>query len=119
MTELRPGLYESLLTAKLGRQLAANADLDAELRAVDPAEQPEVLARHIREAAFRTLSAVHDPGKRVELVNLLLGVLNQADDAASGNPQQLLSLSRAATPGSIPLSRIRPATPLSATPTCV
>ncbi len=72
MTELRPGLYESLLTSKLGRQLAASEDLDPELRTVDLAEQPEVLARHIREAAFRTLTAERDPAKRVELVNALL-----------------------------------------------
>jgi superfamily II DNA or RNA helicase/HKD family nuclease len=113
MTELREGLYESLLTSKLGRQLAANADLDPVLRAVDLAEQPEVLARHIREAAFRTLSQQRDPVKRVELVNALLGVLEQADDVASGDPSQLLSLSRPATPGTTPLSVIRPAIPLS------
>src|SRR6478609_1960279 len=113
MTELREGLYESLLTSKLGRQLAANADLDPVLRAVDLAEQPEVLARHIREAAFRTLSQQRDPVKRVEIVNSLLSLLNQADDAATGDPQQLLSLSRPAAPGSAPLSLVRPAIPLS------
>ena len=113
MTELRPGLYESLLTSKLGRQLAASEDLDPELRTVDLAEQPEILARHIREAAFRTLTAVRDPAKRVELVNVLLSVLNQADDAASEDPRQLLSLSRPAAPGTIPLSIVRPAIPLS------
>ena len=113
MTELRAGLYESLLTSKLGRQLGANADLDPVLRAVDLAEQPEVLARHVREAAFRTLSAQRDPAKRVELVNALLGVLDQADDAASGDPRQLLSLSRPAVPGTTQLSIVRPTIPLS------
>ena len=113
MTELREGLYESLLTSKLGRQLSASTDLDPILRAVDLAEQPEVLARHVREAAFRTLSAQRDPAKRVELVNALLDVLDQADDAASGDPQQLLSLSRPAAPGRTPLSIVRPAIPLS------
>jgi HKD family nuclease len=113
MTELRAGLYESLLTSKLGRQLGANADLDPVLRAVDLAEQPEVLARHVREAAFRTLSAQRDPAKRVELVNALLGVLDQADDAASGDPRQLLSLSRPAVSGTTPLSIVRPTIPLS------
>ena len=83
------------------------------MRAVDPAEQPEVLARHIRDAAFRTLSAQRDPAKRVELVNAMLGLLDQLDDAASGDPRQLLSLSRPAAPGIATLSMIRPAIPLS------
>ena len=97
--ELPEGLYESLLTSRLGRQLAENATMAPEIRAVDAAEQPEVLARHIRDAAFRALSAQRDPAKRVELVNAMLGMLDQLDDSASGDPRQLLSLSRAAAPG--------------------
>ena len=110
---LRAGLYESLLTAGLDRQLSDTNDLAAVVRAIDPAEQPDVLARHIRDAAFRTLSAQRDPAKRVELVNTMLGLLDQLDETASGDPRQLLSLSRPAAPGHAPLSTIRPAIPLS------
>lgn len=113
MGELREGLYESLITTRLGRQLAVTADLDAVLRAVDPAEQPEVLSRHVRDAAFSALSAQRDPAKRVELVNALLELLDQIDESASGEPRQLLSLGRRSAPGVQALSTIRPAIPLS------
>src|SRR6476661_2520482 len=113
MTEMREGLYESLLTTKLGHQLIANANLDPVLRAVDLAEQPDVLARHIRDATFRALSAQRDPVKRVELVNAVLGLLDQMDESANGDPRQLLSLSQPAGPGIATLSVVRPAIPLS------
>ncbi len=113
MGELAEGLYESLVTSRLGRQLALHTDLDSVVRAVDPAEQPEVLSRHVRDATFRALSAQREPAKRVELVNALLGFLDQLDDSASGDPRQLLSLSRRAAPGVAARSTIRPAIPLS------
>jgi len=111
--ELRAGLYESLVTTGLERQLAAINSLDSVLKAVDAAEQPEILARHIRDAAFRTLSAQRDPARRVELVNQLLGLLDQLDDSASGDPRQLMSLRELPAPGVANLSTIRPAIPLS------
>ncbi len=113
MEELPEGLYESLLTSRLGRRLASSADLEPVLRLVDLAEQPDVLARHVRDAAQRALSSQRDPVKRVELVNAVLGLLEQTDDQASGDPRQLLSLSRAVAPGITVSSTIRPAIPLS------
>ena len=111
--ELRAGLYESLVTTGLERQLAAINSLDPVVKAVDAAEQPEILARHIRDAAFRTLAAQRDPARRVELVNQLLGLLDQLDDSASGDPRQLMSLRGLPAPGVANLSTIRPAIPLS------
>src|SRR5664279_4289873 len=72
MKRLREGLYESLLTSGLGNQLAASVDLEPEIRPVDVAEQAEVLARHVRDAAFRALASQRDPAKRVKLVNAVL-----------------------------------------------
>jgi superfamily II DNA or RNA helicase/HKD family nuclease len=111
--ELHQGLYESLLTERLGRCLSAAGALDHDVRLVDPVEQPDVLARHVRDAAFRALSAQRDPQRRVELVNLLLGILDQADDAARSGPRQLLALTRPPAPGVVVTSTIRPAIPLS------
>src|SRR6476660_3919631 len=113
MDELREGLYESLLTTGLGIQLAAIVELEPEIRSVDAAEQPEVLARHLREAAFRALSSQREPAKRVALVNAVLVLLEQAGDQATRDPRQLMSLSRPAAPGITVLSTVRPAIPLS------
>jgi len=102
---LRAGLYESLLTTGLDRQLAATADLDAVVRAVDAAEQPEVLARHIRAAAFRTLSAQRDPARRVELVNAMLGLLDQPVSSSPAACPQFRSSSGTARPTRWALNR--------------
>src|SRR4051812_19537511 len=101
------------MTARLERLVADTAHLNPEIRQVDAAEQPDVLARHVRDAAFRALSKQTDPSKRVELVNAVLGLLDQLDDSASRHPEQLLSLRRDASPGVIAMSTIRPAIPLS------
>ena len=113
MGDLSEGLYESLMTSRLERLVADTAHLNPEIRQVDAAEQPDVLARHVRDAAFRALTKQTDPTKRVELVNAVLGLLDQLDDSASRHPEQLLSLRRDASPGVIAISTIRPAIPLS------
>ena len=89
MEELREGLYESLLTIGLGNQIAATVELEPEIRPVDTAEQPDVLARHVRDATFRALSSQREPAKRVAIVNALLGLLEQVGDEATGDPRQL------------------------------
>ncbi len=113
MANLAEGLYESLLTERLQRELDATEQLVPHLQAVDPAEQPEVLARHIRDATFRALSAQRDPARRLELVNALLSILSQDEDATSGDPRQLLDLTRPPVPGMAAVSTQRPAIPLS------
>lgn len=104
MGELQEGLYETLVTSRLGTQLRVSRGLDSVVRTVDTAEQPEVLSRHIRDAAFRALTVQRNAAKRVELVNAVLGLLDQQDDSASGEPRQLLSLSRLAGPGTLAMS---------------
>lgn len=107
------GLYESLLTARSADELASVRDLVTEIRNVDQAEQPEVLARHLRDAVARRLSATPSEPLRVDLVNRLLSILEMPNDVLGDDVRQLMSLSRPAAPGVIASSTARPSTPLS------
>jgi len=113
---VQEGLYESLLTQQLQRDLerAQSSDqVEAVLARIDEAEQPEVLARHVRDAAHRVLSSTRDPLRRVQIVNAILGQLDAADDDVLEEPRQLLSVTRPNAPGRVTLDGPRPSTPLS------
>jgi superfamily II DNA or RNA helicase/HKD family nuclease len=109
------GLYESLLTKRLQAMLddVSSSRLTQSTQLVDAAEQPDVLARHIRDAAVRALSAESNPDRRREMVNALLQQLGADDDQLAVAPSQLLSLVSPAVPGSPMRNTNRPATPLS------
>ena len=109
------GLYESLLTKRLQAMLddVTNSGQTQSTQLVDAAEQPDVLARHIRDAAVRALSAESNPDRRREMVNALLQQLGADDDQLTVAPSQLLSLVSPAAPGSPMRNTNRPATPLS------
>jgi len=110
VTEPLPeGLYEALVTDSLRDQLATHPDLKPEFHALDPADSPDVLARHVNEVV-RTRLANAKPADRVAIVNDLLDHLNSPQATVTGDGEQLLSL-RANDLGSTPLPR--PATPLS------
>ncbi len=108
------GLYESLLTKKLQAQIdeASGSGLTPKTELVDAAEQPDVFARHIRDATVRVLTAESNPDRRRELVNALLDQLGAHDDQLAVSPSQLLSLVAPAAPGSPARNTNRPATPL-------
>ena len=108
------GLYESLLTRKLQAQIdeAAGSGLTPKTELVDAAEQPDVFARHIRDAAVRALVAESNVDRRRDLVNALLDQLGAQDDQLAVSPSQLLSLVAPAAPGSPARNTNRPATPL-------
>src|SRR5699024_9878355 len=110
---MHEGLYESLVTEQLERDLGSQPHLDSIVKPVDRAEQPDMLARHVKDAVHRVLSATSDPDPRVALVNALLAQLAQVDDTVAGPPQQLRSLTARSAPGTPPLASLRPATPLS------
>lgn len=116
------GVYEKLVTRSLQNQLkelqaAGWKAIDAEVSAES---SPQVLARHIAEAARRRLLQLpHD--KRLEATNQIMESLALAApdhdvDAAVGliadGPRQLLALAEQEAPG---VYSIRPATPLSET----
>jgi superfamily II DNA or RNA helicase/HKD family nuclease len=109
------GLYESLLTTKLQNQIdeAIRSGLTPTTELVDPAEQPDVFARHIRDAAVRALAAESNPERRRDLVNALLDQLGAHDEELAAAPGQLLSLVALPGPGMPDRKTNRPATPLS------
>jgi len=107
------GLYESLLTNELSVALKALGDLVPTVAAIDPADQPHIMARHIGEAVTRTLDDIKDPAARVELANRLIALLGADVDTVAAPPRSLQSLSRPAGPGVTSISVARPATPLA------
>lgn len=80
---------------------------------VDAAEQPDVLARHIRDAVVRALAAESNADRRRDMVNALLEQLGAHDDQLAVAPSQLLSLVAPTAFGSRVRNTNRPATPLS------
>jgi superfamily II DNA or RNA helicase/HKD family nuclease len=108
---MHEGLYESLVTNGLEKRLADVIDLTALTRDVDVEDQPHILARHVRDAVWRVLSATRDQEERIALVNRIISHLH-ADEDKLERSRQLLALQRPAGPGATPPS-VRPATPLS------
>jgi superfamily II DNA or RNA helicase/HKD family nuclease len=107
------GLYESLVTEALAEQLRGNTTAQATLRAVDPADQPHVLARHVYEVAHRVLTGVKDSEQRVEIVNRLVAGLESETNRVDHPAAQLLRLVSPPQPGEVPLEDVRPSTPLN------
>ncbi|MEO6144195.1 MAG: DUF3427 domain-containing protein [Dermatophilaceae bacterium] len=91
----------------------ADSGLTPDTEPVDAAEQPEVLARHIRDAVIRALSAESNAERRRDMVNALLRQLGANEDQLAVSPSRLLSLVALAAPGSAARKTNRPATPLS------
>lgn len=110
---MREGIHESLLTKGLSRDLEALGHLRQVVEAVDEADQPHVLARHIRDIVLRSLESTKDQTQRLELVNDLLTILDNSDEAVEGKPDQLLSLTQQPGPGVSAQAITRPRTPLS------
>lgn len=107
------GLYESLITQRLRAELAALPPLTPEERAVDPADEPHVLARHVQQLTLRALEGHKEAASRLRLVNSLIEVLAADQDAVIAPTTQLLRLDSEAAPGVIRLPGARPSTPLS------
>lgn len=77
---------------------------------VDPADAPEVLARHVADALRRALTDVRDESRRVALVNELLMLLGDDGAFVVERLEQLIALTRQVAPG---VHLVRPVTPLS------
>lgn len=111
---LLEGLYESLITHELESRLAADGLQLVGRGSVDEADEPEILARHIREAALRALRGERSRERRLALVNRLVDQLGAPDLGLSAVASQLLSVGQRAAPG-MPARDFnnRPTTPLS------
>lgn len=111
---MKSGLYETLVTQELLDALRELNGLASVVRDVDDAEQPEVLARQVRDAVLRTLSSTRNQDDRVALVNELLTRLGTPlDQVPDGRPQQLLALRQPTGPGVNAMPDVRPSTPLA------
>ena len=78
---MHEGIYESLVTRALSRDLAQLVDLEPTRSPVDEADQPHVLARHVAQATERVLSATKDVETRVRLVNDLMAQLASGEES--------------------------------------
>ncbi len=77
---LPEGVYESLRTAALDSALAQLADLTPRFAAIEAADEPHVLARHVAKLVERALSREGDTGRRLALVNDLLARVAEQDE---------------------------------------
>ena len=60
---LLEGLYESLITRALETRLAGLSNFDVQRGVVDEADEPDVLARHVRDVTLRALRQEKDAGR--------------------------------------------------------
>lgn len=107
------GLYESVVSHRLLRELERRNELQHHIAQVDPADQPHVLTNHVSDAVLRALAG-RGPDERLALASELLRLLEAPDETPVDGVRQLLSLSRSPTPGGrrIDVTR-RPSTPLA------
>jgi superfamily II DNA or RNA helicase/HKD family nuclease len=114
------GVYESLLTERLHKMLAASVDQVPDVTDVDEAEQPQILTRHLAGLIQRVLTTARTTEARNALVRDILSVLPEGDalqevpfEAESDRIKRLDAVMPA---GITDVSRYaRPATPLSDT----
>ena len=110
---MEEGLFETLVTAGLQAELEQLSDgLRAHTGPVGEAEQPDVLARHLRHAVVRRLSGC-SAEERVRLLNDLLRLLDPGESPVADPPHQLNRIARLAGPGIALAPDVRPSTPLS------
>lgn len=117
--ELAPGLYESLITKELARELEVLGER-ATVSSLAPIDAPVRLADHLRRVTERILAA---PGlsansaRQVEVLNRLIGLLATAADASGeqiADPARILEAITAPGAGlAIPAAPPRPTIPLS------
>lgn len=109
---LLEGLYERLITRELEQQLVAQGWI-VDRGAVDDADAPEVLARHLSSVALRALRGERNPERRLAIVNDLVDRLGSPSDQVT-EASQLLAIAHQPGPGRAARRfQERPSTPLS------
>jgi superfamily II DNA or RNA helicase/HKD family nuclease len=109
------GLYESLLTERLDKDLAARPDLRPRIAPVDDAEQPLTLARHLTPLIERALRTARTADERTELTRAILAVLPEPelDEAPHQRDGRIARLDAVTAANRLTALPPRPATPLS------
>ena len=117
---VQEGLYESLLTEQLYRELVQRPDLHPEIDSVDDGEQPLTIARHLTPLIERSLRVAATPQDRADLVHRIIAAL--PDSAAmlealhQREPGTIERLEEVMEVNRLGATRLpRPATPLSDT----
>jgi superfamily II DNA or RNA helicase/HKD family nuclease len=106
------GIYEALHTVRL-RDAIAETGLESDYLAVEDADQPHILARHVAAVVQRVLVSVRNPEERIDKANRLIAVLGEGAEGILPPAQQLTRLYTVPVPGVQDRTAIRPATPLS------
>lgn len=125
MGDIPAGLYEHLITGRLGSQLAIVAPGSTQLGSLDPADSHEALTRHIAQLTSQALRAAGGSdqagiARQVELANRIVAAIGElAPDTATDADavaEPARTLLAVAEPRSVPGPASfpeRPATPLS------
>lgn len=117
---MEPGVYESLLTARLQQELSAHPELVSDIKDVDEAEQPLAIARHLARLIEQALRAARTPEARIAIARDVLSVLPDPEAIQEVfyevEPDRIKRLEAVMPAGVLDSSRyIRPATPFSDT----
>ena len=110
---MEEGLYESVLTTEVAREVEALSDLHAELVRVDSADQAHVLARHLSGLLNQRLTDEKDPDRRLALAQKLLVSINGDAPTLAEPVRQLHAVRNQPAPGLLARYQGRPKTPLN------
>ncbi|MFF5989751.1 DUF3427 domain-containing protein [Prauserella flavalba] len=112
MESFADGVYEALRTVGVDDAIGRLRDrLQPHFAGVDPADVPEVLARHVADVVRRALSEQPQLPRQVALINELLDLLRTPEETVPGSVEQLIALTSTDQLGTGP--PVRPVTPLA------
>lgn len=111
---VEPGIRQTLLTEKVQRMLAEQADvLTAKQEKIDAAEVPERLARHVGNIVSHRLESIADLGERLETVRRILSLLEAPEDTPLSPPQEVMAITQKGGFVDESYTESRPKTPLN------
>jgi hypothetical protein len=110
---MEEGLYESVLTTEIAREVEALSDLHAELVKIGSADQAHVLARHLSGLLHQRLADEKDPDRRLAIAQKLLVSINVEAPTFAEPVRQLHAVRNRPAPGQAARYQGRPKTPLN------
>ncbi|WP_235750599.1 hypothetical protein [Nigerium massiliense] len=110
---LPDGLYESVVTDALMQRLSTQSHVP-EFADIDPADLPDVLGQHLRDAVVSRLTSKRTPAEQLELAARLMEFVESPEHAPSEG-RLLTALRAAGGPGRVswPPHGRRPTIPLA------